>query len=412
MKFEYFIAKRILGSKGTNQLNNNLIFTKPIINIATLAIALSACVIIVSVAVLVGFQKQIRNKVSGFGGHIIISPFNDNQSLENVPFSSNEVNKKEILQIKGVRSLHSFATKAGIVKQNDNIEGIVIKGVDTDYNWNFFKSHLIEGNVPTITDTGKSNDVLISKQLADLLNFKIGDAFYVYFIQQPPRARKLKVCGIYKTGLEDYDKLFAIADIKHIIKLNDWKDNEIGGMEIVVERFEDIDFIAAQVQSVLPYNLYAQSIREKEPQIFDWLKLQDINVQIILVLMSLVAGINMITALLVLILENIPLIGILKAMGSTNLSIRKIFSFQAYRIIGRGLIYGNLLGIGLCVLQYYFKLVKLDETSYYVSYVPVELNWMYFVLVNFLVIVICFFMLVVPASVISKITPVKAIKFN
>lgn len=412
MKFELLIAKRLLGAKNTEPNVKNLVLTKPIINIATVAIALSTCVMIIAMAILLGFQKQIKDKVAGFSGHVIITKFVDNESAENTPIEIESVNLNEIKKNKEIKSIHQFATKAGIIKHKIDIEGVVLKGVGADYDWSFFKSKLISGKVPAFTDTGKSDEILISEPIANKLNYKVGDALHIYFIQQPPRMRKLKVCGIYKSGLEDYDKIFVFADIKHIKKLNDWKPNQTGGFEVILNSFSSMDFVTAQIQSLLPFDLYAQNIREKEPQIFDWLALQDINVEVILILMVMVAGINMITALLVLILEKTPMIGLLKALGSTDKSIRNIFSYQAYKLIGKGLLIGNIIALLFCVLQDKYHLIKLDQESYYVSYVPVELNWFYFTLVNVGAILVCSLMLLVPAAVIAKISPIKAIKFG
>jgi len=412
LKFELLIAKRLLGAKNTEPNVKNLVLTKPIINIATVAIALSTCVMIIAMAILLGFQKQIKDKVAGFSGHVIITKFVDNESAENTPIEIESVNLNEIKKNKEIKSIHQFATKAGIIKHKIDIEGVVLKGVGADYDWSFFKSKLISGKVPAFTDTGKSDEILISEPIANKLNYKVGDALHIYFIQQPPRMRKLKVCGIYKSGLEDYDKIFVFADIKHIKKLNDWKPNQTGGFEVILNSFSSMDFVTAQIQSLLPFDLYAQNIREKEPQIFDWLALQDINVEVILILMVMVAGINMITALLVLILEKTPMIGLLKALGSTDKSIRNIFSYQAYKLIGKGLLIGNIIALLFCVLQDKYHLIKLDQESYYVSYVPVELNWFYFTLVNVGAILVCSLMLLVPAAVIAKISPIKAIKFG
>lgn len=412
MSFELFIAKRILKSKNTVAGIKNKVITKPIINIATLGIALSVTIMIVSVAILLGFQKEIKDKVAGFGGHITISVFNDNQSIENSPITKNFEGLTQIKEINEIKSVSEYATKAAIIKHNSDIEGIVLKGVGNDYNWDFFKSKLIEGGVVSFSDTGKSNDILISEQTAHKLNYKVGDNLYMYFIQQPPRMRKFKICGIYKTGLEDYDKMFVIGDIAHIKKLNNWKANETGGYEVILNNFNDLEETELKVGNALPFNLYAQNIKQKEPQIFDWLNLQDINVQIILILMVLVAGINMITALLVLILEKTPLIGLLKALGSTNKSVRRIFSIQALNIVGKGLLIGNIIALSLCFYQQQTHLLKLDQTSYYISYVPVYIGFWPVFLVNIGTLFICALMLLLPTTVIAKISPVKAIKFN
>jgi lipoprotein-releasing system permease protein len=412
LSFEFFIAKRILNSKNTASGVKNKVVTKPIINIATLGIALSIMVMIVSVAILMGFQKEIKDKVAGFGGHLLISVFNDNHSIENSPIKKDFEGLQTIKQIPLIKSVSEFATKAGIIKHKAEIEGVVLKGVGKDYNWDFFKSKLVAGNIITFSDTGKSNNIIISEQTALKLNYKVGDNLFMYFIQHPPRMRKFKICGIYKTGLEEYDKMYAISDIKHIKKLNNWNQNQTGGYEICLHNFNEIEKAEAAVVNILPFDLYVQTIKQKEPQIFDWLNLQDINVQIILALMILVAGINMITALLVLILEKTPIIGILKAMGATNKSVRKIFGIQALFITLKGMMIGNCLALGLCFYQNYTHVLKLDQASYYISYVPVYISFWPLFWVNAGTLLICSIMLLIPSTVIAKISPIKAIRFN
>jgi lipoprotein-releasing system permease protein len=410
--FEFFIAKRILNSKNKASGVKNKVLTKPIINIATLGIALSITVMIVSVAILMGFQNEIRDKVAGFGGHLNISVFNDNQSIENSPINKNFEGLSAIRQIPYIKSVSEFATKAGIIKHKADIEGVVLKGVGVDYNWDFFKSKLVSGNVIAFKDTGKSNDILISEQTALKLNYRVGDYLIMFFIQQPPRMRKFKICGIYKTGLEEYDKMYAIGDIKHLKKLNNWSENQTGGYEISLHNFSNLQNAEAAVVNLLPFDLYVQTIKQKEPQIFDWLNLQDINVQIILALMILVAGINMITALLVLILEKTPIIGVLKAMGATHKSVRKIFAIQALYIVGKGMLIGNIIAIGLCLYQDHTHFLKLDQASYYISYVPVYISFWPLFWVNLGTVLICSLMLILPSAVIARISPIKAIRYN
>lgn len=386
--------------------------SKPIVNIAVWAIALGVAVMIISVAVLTGFQKQITEKVIGFGGHIQITDFNTNNSFEPNPIDEKKVKLNEVNKIPGVKHSQVFATKAGIIKTNEAIEGVVLKGIDKNYDLSFFSKNMQSGKVISFADSGKSNDILISKKLADKLKFKAGDNLLMYFIQQPPRMRKFTVCGIYESGLEDFDDKYVLCDIQHIQKLNDWKPDQIGGVEVSVTNFKDLNVVGERVYNKIGYDLDSKTIREVYPQLFDWLDLQNINVIVILVMMVAVGAINMITALLILILERTNMIGLLKALGSNNLSLRKIFLYQAMYLIGKGLLWGNSIGIGLCLLQLKFGFAHLDQASYYVSLVPIQLDWMYIFLLNAGTLVICSLILILPSYLVTRISPVKAIRFS
>ena len=408
MNTELFIARKILfhsNDKGSLR-------SKPIVNIAVWAIALGVAVMILSVAILTGFQQQITQKVIGFGGHIQLSDFNDNNSLEAKPIDKNKLKLNELNLLAGVKHTQSFATKAGIIKTNEAIEGVVLKGVSNEYDFSFFKNNLQSGQVISFADSGKSNDILISKKIADKLKFKVGDNLLMYFIQQPPRMRKFKVCGIYNTGLEDFDDRYVLCDIQHIQKLNDWKPEQVGGAEILLTNFNDLDKVNAIIYNHIGYDLDSKTIREVYPQLFDWLDLQNINVVVILAMMIAVGAINMITALLILILERTNMIGIMKALGSNNVSLRKIFLYQAIYLIGKGLLWGNLIGIGLCLLQLKFGFAHLDQASYYVSTVPIQLNWFYIITLNAGTLLVCSLILILPSYIVTRISPVKAIRFS
>lgn len=408
MNTELFIVRKILFQKqgdGPSQ-------SKPIVNIAVWAIALGVAVMIISVAVLTGFQKQITDKVIGFGGHIQITDFNTNNSFEPNPIDSQTVKLNEINKVAGVKHTQVFATKAGIIKTDEAIEGVVLKGIDKNYDLSFFQKNMQSGHVISFADSGKSNDILISKKLADKLKFKAGDNLLMYFIQQPPRMRKFTVCGIYESGLEDFDDKYVLCDIQHIQKLNDWKPEQIGGVEVSVKNFEELNAVGERVYNAIGYDLDSKTIREVYPQLFDWLDLQNINVIVILVMMVAVGAINMITALLILILERTNMIGLLKALGSNNLSLRKLFLYQAMYLIGKGLLWGNFIGIGLCLLQLKFGFAHLDQASYYVSLVPIHLDWMYIFLLNAGTLLVCSLILILPSYLVTRISPVKAIRFS
>jgi lipoprotein-releasing system permease protein len=408
MHFELFVAKRIL-FRGRREQGAG---TRPIIRIAVLAVALSMMVMLISIAIVTGFQKEIREKVVGFGAHIQVSNFDSNTSFETRPLSANPDFVSSLRAVPGVDHVQAYALKAGIIKTEENIEGVVLKGIDKDFNWAFFRERLLEGGPFDVKDTAQSNAVLISKYTARRLGLKPGDDFVMFFIQQPPRARKFRVSGIYETGLEELDKLYVLCNIRHIQKLNDWKESQVAGYEVLVSDFSKIDETGARVYNSIGFDLNARTIRELYPQIFDWLRLQDMNVVIIIVLMVLVATINMVSALLIIILERVNMIGILKAMGARDLSIRKVFLYTAAYLTGTGMLIGNIAGLGLCYLQKTYGFIKLSQESYYVPVVPVNFSLTPIVLLNVGTILVCILMLILPSFLVTRITPLKAIRFS
>jgi lipoprotein-releasing system permease protein len=386
--------------------------SRPVIRIALLGVALGFAVMIVALAVVSGFKKEIRDKVIGFGSHIQVSNYDENNSYETKPIERNDSFALGLSKVEGVKHVQEFATKAGIIKTKTEIEGVVAKGVGKDYDWTYFKKRLVEGTVFSTNDTSKSDAVLISKNLSKRLSLKVGDALVMYFIQQPPRARKFRISGIYETGLEEFDNRFIFCDIAHIRKLNDWTENQTGGYELSLNDFDKLEEVGARVYNITPSQLNARTIRDLYPQIFDWLGLQDMNGVIIIVLMLIVSGINMISALLIIILERVNLIGMLKALGAVNYSVRKIFLYVAAFLIGRGLLVGNVIGIGLCLIQKQFGLIHLDQQSYYLSVIPINLSLFHILLLNAGTLVVCVGMMILPTLIITKITPLKALKFS
>ena len=406
MNVEYFIAKRLFTAK---EENNS--YTKPILRIAILAIALSVAVMLLSVMVVTGFKNDISNKIIGFGSHITISSFSDNQSYETEPIQISDSLYATLLTNDQVKQMSAFATKAGIVKTKDEILGVVLKGVSDEYDWSFFKDNLISGTCLSLTDSVKSNQVLISETSANVLQLEVRDNLIMYFVQDPPRVRKFEIAGIYNTALADFDKLFVMGDIKHIQQLNAWKNNQIGGLEIAVNDFSNLKEITEEIYEQIPYDLNAESVKEKTPQIFDWLDLQDINVRVILILMLIVGGVNMITALLILILERTKMIGILKALGANNWSVRRVFLYSAIHLILKGLFWGNCIALGFAFLQQQFSIISLDPSIYYMNTVPINFDFTAILLLNLGTIVVCYLILIIPSVIITKITPVKAIRF-
>jgi len=414
MNLPYFIANRLI--KGRREGTS---FSRPINVIAIVGIAMGLAVMILAVAILTGFKQQIREKVVGFGSHIQIMNFDSNISFETTPISDTQKFIPKIKQIPGVSHIQVFATKAGIIRTDEDIQGVVLKGIGSDFDWSYFKSNMVDGSVFTVTDTGRTDKVIISKKIANMLRLKTGDTFAMLFIQDPPRMRKFTISGIYETSLEEFDKMYVFCDIGHIKRLNGWRDDQVSGFEVYINDFDKLNEMTAEVRDAIGYKITEEdtkfkvtNIRIKYPQIFDWLNFQDINVIIIILLMLIVAGFNMISGLLILILEKTNMIGVLKSLGAEDLTIRRVFLYQAAYLIGKGLFWGNFIGIGLAYFQLKTGLITLDPTSYYIKTVPVNLELFHILLLNAGTMAAIILMLLVPSQLISRITPVKAIKYD
>lgn len=413
MNVEYFIAKRLsLGKEAKRYVSRS------IVRFSSVSIALGLAVMIITVSVVTGFKNKISYKVFGFGSHVQVVNFDSNTSYETMPIAANENMVNDIKQIPDVKHVQAFATKPAIIKTQTEIQGVILKGVDKDYDWSFFKENLVEGETFGITDS-LSNKILISKYISSLLKLKPGDDIAMYFIQDPPRFRRFKIAGIYETGLEEFDKIFVLADIKHIQKLNNWQKNEITGYEINLTNFKKIDEVHQHVLGLVGLKLNPDGsglkvtdIKEKNTQIFDWINLQNMNVWIILALMLLVAGFNMISGLIILILERTNMIGLLKSLGASNSLIARIFLYQSGFLIIKGLVWGNVIGITLCLLQYHFQFIKLDQSSYFLDSVPINLNIFHLLLLNTGTAVLTLIMLLVPSLIISRVTPESTLRFN
>jgi lipoprotein-releasing system permease protein len=414
MNLPYFIAQRLI--KGRREETS---FSRPINVIAIIGIAMGLAVMIIAVSILTGFKKEIREKVVGFGSHIQIMNFDSNISLETTPISDTQEFILKIKQIPGIRHLQVFATKAGIIKTDEDTQGVVLKGIGSDFDWSYFSSNMVDGSVFTVNDTGRTDKVIISKKISDMLRLHTGDSFVMHFVQKPTRMRKFTISGIYETSLDEFDKIYVFCDIAHIKRLNGWEDDQVSGFEVFIDDFDKLDAMTTAVRDAIGYKITEEeamfkvtNIKIKYPQIFDWLNFQDINVIIIILLMLIVAGFNMISGLLILILEKTNMIGILKALGSEDATIRKVFLYQAAYLIGKGLFWGNLIGIGLALIQLKTGIVTLDPSSYYIKTVPVNLEMSHIILLNAGTMVAIVIMLLVPSQLISRITPVKAIKYD
>jgi len=414
LNLELFIARKIHFSKEGNRQ-----VTPPAVRIAIVGVALGLAVMILSVAIVIGFKKEVRNKVIGFGSHIQITNFDNNSSYETTPIAVSDSLLQALREFPGIKHIEGYATKMGILKTDSDFQGVVLKGIDTDYDWSFFRNNLKEGELLTIDPKKTSTDVIISRYLSDLLGLKLGDSILTYFVQEDVRARKFNIVGIYETGFMDYDKLFVLADIKQVRRLNGWEKDEVSGLELLVDDYDKLDQIAED----LYFNLvekqdrhgntyFTRSIKEMNPMIFNWLDVLDVNVVVILILIFAVAGFTMISGLLIIILERTNMIGILKALGENNVSIRKIFLYISFFLIGKGMLWGNVVGIAICLIQSHFRIIKLDPSIYYLDAVPIDLSIVSLILLNIGTLCASMLMMLGPSYLITKIDPAKSIRFE
>ncbi len=411
MNYEFFIAKRIIGSKAYKSS-----ISAPIIKIGIAAIAIGIVVMMIAIATGIGLQQKIRDKVVAFNGHITITKYDNNNSQESVsPISKNQEFYPEFKAVKGISHIQGVASKFGVIRTETDFEGAYLKGVGDDYNWSYFKEFLVDGELPDYTQN-RNEDVLVSQYLANRLHLKVGNTFQMVFAKDDPEKIPniitYSVKGIYNSGFQDLDAQYIIGDIQHLQRINRWEKDQVGHFEVFITDYNKLDEIAAQINQNIPSLLDSQTISDRYYSIFEWIKIFDKNIYGIIGIMILVAGINMITALLVLILERTRMIGVLKTLGSSNWSIRKIFLYNAAYLILLGLFWGNLLGLGLLYAQKYFKLFPLDPSVYYVTEAPVYISLGYIMALNIGTLLLCLLMLLLPSYIITKISPVKAIRFD
>ena len=408
MKLEYFIAKRLITSKDYKSS-----ISAPIINIAIAAIAIGIIMMLVSVSTGIGLQQKIREKIAAFNGHIVISNFDSNQSEATlVPVSIRQSFYPTFKNVPEVEHIQAVAVTAGIIRTETAFEGIMFKGVGRDYDWKFIKEYLTQGRLPNCM-ASLNQEVVVSSIIASRLKLKLGDSFHTYFMKPNGYSiRNLKIVGIFNSGFQEFDSSYILCDILHVQKLNKWNKDQVGAFEVFVNDFSAIEQIGEKVYEETSSFLDSKTIVEKFSYIFEWLKLFDVNIIVILVVMILVATINMVVALLVLILERTQMIGILKALGADNWSIRKIFLYNAFYLVARGLFWGNLIGIAILLLQYYFGIIKLNPENYYVNEAPVYFNLVYIVVLNLMTVLVCFLVLLIPSYIITRISPVRAIRYD
>jgi lipoprotein-releasing system permease protein len=389
------------------------------VHIATASVAVGVAVIIVSVAVVTGFKNEIRQKAVGFNGNITLTNYDYNASFETLPVNIEDAFLPELRALEGVAQAQVYATKGGIIRTKDIIQGAMLKGVSTDFDWRFFRSNLVDGELFPLSDTVSTNAVLLSKRLAALLHLKTGDAFEMYFIQDPPRVRKFTISGLYDAQLEEIDKVMILCDIAHIRRLNGWRPNQVSGIEIFTDRLEDTDALAEQIGELAAFHitengtrLKVRTIRDYFAPLFDWLDLLDLNVVIILSLMIVVAGFNMISGLLILLFEKISMIGLLKALGMQNRNVQKVFLYRAAFILGKGLLWGNLIGLACCLIQQQWGLITLNPENYFLSVAPIHLNFFYLLAVNGFAFFGIMLMLALPALFITHVSPDKTMRID
>ena len=414
MNIEYFIAKRLASSKESgNQLSRLMSI------VAIVSIALGMAVMILTVAIVTGFKNEISDKLVGGNSHIQITNLDSNYSFETNCIEYDSLFFNQLLEIKGIKHIQKFITKGGIIKTETDNQGVMLKGIDTDFNWTFFSSCLLDGQIFSVSDTATTNDILISKKLAQLLRLKTGDKFDAYFVQDPPRLRRFTVCGIYSTQLDEIDKSLVLCDIKHLQKIYGWSKSQISGIEIQVDDIKNIENLTYEVSDKVIFKTYndgsrlsVNNIQQLYPHLFAWLDLLDTNVIIILLLTIVVAGFNMVSGLLIMLLERTSMIGVLKSLGMQSINIRKLFLYRTSFIVVKGLIIGNVIGIACCLLQQHFAIIKLDAASYFVTTVPINLNMFHVLLLNILSITAIMLVLIIPSQIITKISPEKTIRFE
>lgn len=405
MNLSYFISKRISG-KETNT------FSGTIHKIAVASIGIGLAIMIISFLILKGFQLKIQEKIISFGGHLQVTKFTLSQSYEEDPISKNLALFHDYSQYNYIDHIQEYANKAGLLKANEEVMGIVLKGVSNTFDLSKFEQNITDGEFPELNDESTSNETMISQNIADKLNLEVGDDALIYFIQNPPRVRKLKISGIYETGMEDFDEKIILGDIRLVQRINNWPDSLVGGFEIFLNDFDEADYYQSKLEDVVGYELYIEKISDKFAEIFDWLLLLNRNVVIFLSLTLFVACFNMVSILLILIMERTQMIGVFKALGAANKIIRKIFIYNGMQLILKGLLLGNFIGITFGVLQSKFHFLSLDPKNYYMEFVPISWNWGIIVLLNMLTFIMVSLVLTVPTMIISRISPIKSIRFD
>jgi lipoprotein-releasing system permease protein len=400
-----FIAKRTVNSKNGQ-------FAGSIYKIAISSIAIGLATMLVALLILGGFQKTIKDKVFSFAGHLQVTKYTLSNSLDESPISTNTKFFKEYQQLSFIRHVQGVAYKAGLLKTNDVVEGVLMKGIGADYDTAGFASNLIEGRFPDVNAENYSTEVIVSKEIAQLLKLEIGEKVMMYFVQNPPRYRQLEIVGIYQTGLEDFDQRVIIGDIRMIQRLNDWREDQVGSYEVFLHDNVNEEEAEAIVFDEIESDQFVNLTSKKYPQYFEWLELLNQNVRLFLALILFVACFNMVAVIFILTMERTPMIGMLKSMGAKNALIRNVFLMSGLRLTFKGLLWGNAIAIGAAALQYHFQLIPLDQENYYMSAVPILWDFKMIILMNVLVLVVVLISLFLPVWFIARMKPIKAIRFD
>ncbi len=400
------LARRIL-----HRENGRL--AKPIVRLSMFGVSLGVTIMLIALGVTSGYKSIIQEKVVAMGQHISISHYDNNYSYEQIPIAFNDTLSETLRTVPEIIAIQPFATKVGIIKTTDQVEGVVLKGVDKAFDGVAFSKNLIEGDTLQLDDSTTNNNIIISKKLSEKLKLKLGDKARLYFVQDPPRQRSFTITGIYETGMPEFDSKFAIVDLKHVQKLNDWSPQQVGGVEILTSDYDKIDEVGEKLHHTIDINLKAETIKQKYPEIFDWIALFDTNVSVLLIITTIVCMITMLSVFFVIILEQTPLIGTLKTLGMRTAGIVKTFIIVAGYTLAWGLLAGNVIALGLGCLQQKFHIVKLNPDTYYINYVPIKFDILNVLLLNLGVFIACLLVLVVPAWFVSKkISPVKSLRFE
>ena len=411
MNLELFIAARLLRGKEKSSVS------VPIVKIAVVGIALGVCVMLISIFVITGFKQEITTKLSGFMAHIDVTSYGKDQDLSGAGMIASDTLLLKIRELEEVKQVYPYVSKPAILKSKTEVHGVVLKGIDSVYDAAFYQNYLKEGALPNFATTRASNEILLSSSVATLLSIELGDKLNAHFVQNPPRVRPFVVQGIYDTGFKEYDDLVVLCDIRHLQRLNGWKDNQVTGVAVELFSLEMIPKLRVDIDDVLYFHDHDSfnritTLETAAPQIFDWLNLLNMNVVILLSLIIIVSGFNMVSGLLILILDKTGMIGILKALGCKNISLKKLFLYMAIGLIAKGIFVGNILAFVFGGLQYFFQIIRLDPATYYMDTVPIHFDLTYVLLLNVGVLLVSVLMLVAPTILISKISPIKAIRFE
>jgi len=408
----YFLARRLRTDEGGRR--NGVM-----VRIATLSVVIGLAVMILALGVIYGFKKEITDKLTGAMAHVRISHFEQADTYESEPISSDQPFLDLVPQLSGYTGMYRYAQTPGILRGDDSFQGILLKGVGADYDWSFFENLLVEGELPVVSDSARNRDILISKRLAELMEVSVGDRIQLMFLQQPPRRDQYKISGLYSTDMPNIDNTLTMTDIRHVQRINKWGEDQISGFEIMTKDFSDVDEFSDELLNQLVnmqdpslYNLTITNIKESNPLIFDWLETHNLNALIIIIVMLLVAIFNMIAAMLIILLEKTSLIGILKALGMDNGAIQRIFIYRSSHIALKGMIWGNIIGLALCYFQKYTGVLTLNADGYFLTVVPIHIDWGVIGLLNLGVFIVIVLMQVLPTRIVSRVQPEKTIRFD